>query len=87
MGSFFADGAKKESGSHLLVNGFQLTSGRIVLLALSLVTREPMSVSMTAVSVRSAWALVSIPIFGSLVVFSLYTWLFGEGQHWAATFA
>ena len=59
----------------LLGSGIEMLGGGALLLILSLATGEAGKVHLSAVSTRSALALVYLIIFGSIVAFSAYTWL------------
>jgi drug/metabolite transporter (DMT)-like permease len=63
------------SASPFLTTAMQMLAGGAVLLLLSIVLGEPWLFDWDAVSARSAFGLLYLIVFGSIVAFSAYIWL------------
>lgn len=73
-GSVFA--ARRPTGmSAPATSGFQMLLGGAALALGGLLFREPIPTSLPPVAYPSAWALLYLLVFGSLVGFSAYSWL------------
>lgn len=55
--------------------GMQMTCGGLLLCIASLVMGEPMHMSLSAITMRSALSLVYLIFIGSVLAFACYTWL------------
>ncbi len=73
-GSLYARPPRLPS-SATLGAGMPLLAGGLMLLAVSIATREPAGYDAGAVSHASLWALAYLIVFGSVVAFSAYEWL------------
>ena len=65
-------------GSLPMATGMQLLAGGILLFAASLAFGEWHRVTLAAISVRSAFSLAYLIVFGSVVAFTAYNWLLRE---------
>lgn len=74
LGSLHARRARLPA-SPLFATALEMTMGGACLLAASLLRGEWSGFSLASVSARSAWSLVYLFLFGSLVAFTAYVWL------------
>lgn len=76
-GSVFA--ARRPTGmSAPATSGFQMLLGGVALAVGGALFREPIPTSLPVSAYPSAWALLYLVVFGSLVGFSAYSWLLGR---------
>jgi drug/metabolite transporter (DMT)-like permease len=74
VGSVYSQRAKLPSSS-LLSTGMQMLAGGFLFAVTSAIAGEPQRFDPSAVSLRSAGALLYLIVFGALVAYSAYSWL------------
>lgn len=75
FGSFYSRRAKLPS-SPALANGMEMLVGGVALLAVGVLTGEAADLHFSAITNKSLFAVAYLVVFGSIIGFSSYIWLF-----------